>query len=53
MGGNLKSLDPLPSRHYHQSVSHENAIFIAQTEITSLNDLSLDGDIPDNVSNGD
>jgi hypothetical protein len=36
-----------------ENVSHENAIFIAQTEITCLDDLSLDGDIPGNVSNRD
>jgi hypothetical protein len=34
-----------------KNVTMENAIFIAQTEIACLDDLSLDGDIPDNVSN--
>jgi translation initiation factor RLI1 len=29
--------------------SDENAILIAQTEIACLDDLSLEGDIPDNV----
>jgi hypothetical protein len=30
--------------------SEENAILITQTEIACLNNLSLEGDIPDNVS---
>jgi hypothetical protein len=30
--------------------SEDNAIFISQTESASLNDLSLDADIPDDVS---
>jgi hypothetical protein len=30
--------------------AHEDAIIIAQDEITYLDDLSLEGDIPDNLS---
>jgi hypothetical protein len=33
-----------------ENATMENAIFIAQTEISCLDDLSLDGDIPDDVS---
>jgi hypothetical protein len=33
-----------------ENESKENAIFIAQTEIDWLGDLSLEGDVPDNVS---
>ena len=33
-----------------ENESEENAISIAQTEIACLDDLSLDGDIPDDVS---
>jgi hypothetical protein len=52
--GNLKSKDPLPTVHdiaaIAENESEENAISIAQTEIACLDDLSLDGDIPDDVS---
>jgi hypothetical protein len=30
--------------------AHKDAIIIAQHEITYLNDLSLEGDIPDDIS---
>ncbi len=33
--------------------SEENAIYIAQTEIDCLDDLSLEGDIPEDVSDTD
>jgi hypothetical protein len=33
-----------------ENMSDENAIFIAETEIGYLNDLSLEGDIPDDLS---
>jgi hypothetical protein len=33
-----------------ENESKENAIFIAQTEIDWLDDLSLKGDVPDDVS---
>jgi hypothetical protein len=46
--------DPLPSVNdisdIAENESKENAIFIAQTEIDWLDDLSLEGDVPDNVS---
>jgi hypothetical protein len=46
---------PLPSvddiAAIAKNATMENAIFIAQTEISCLDDLSLDGDIPDDVSN--
>jgi hypothetical protein len=57
IGGNLKSVDPLPSvddiAAIAKNVSDENAIFIAQTGITCHDNLSLDGNIPNNVSNRD
>ncbi len=33
--------------------SNENAIYIAQTEIACLDDLSLDGDILDDISDNE
>jgi hypothetical protein len=33
-----------------ENVSDENAILIAETEIGYLDDLSLEGDIPDDLS---
>ncbi len=36
-----------------ENESEENAIFIAQTEIDCLDDLSLEGDIPEDVSDTD
>jgi hypothetical protein len=33
-----------------ENESKENAIFIAQTEINWLDDLSLEGDVPDDIS---
>jgi hypothetical protein len=33
-----------------ENESKENAIFIAQTKIDLLDDLSLEGEVPDNVS---
>jgi hypothetical protein len=45
---------PLPSvddiTAITKNESEENAVFIAQTEIAFLNNLSLDGDIHDDVS---
>jgi hypothetical protein len=46
--------DPLPSVNDILDIAEnelkENAIFIAQTEIDWLDDLSLEGDVPDNNS---
>ena len=46
--------DPLPSVNdildIAENESKENAIFIAQTEINWLDDLSLEGDVPDDIS---
>jgi hypothetical protein len=36
-----------------ENETNENAICIAQTEIDCLDDLSLEGDIPDDVSDTD
>ena len=33
--------------------SNQNAIFIAEMEIACLNKLSLDGDVPDDVSDSE
>ena len=48
-------LDPLPSvvddiAEIAENETGENAVLIAQTEIDCLDDLSLEGDIPDDVS---
>ncbi len=49
--------NPLPSVNdildIAKNESKENAIFIAQTEIACLHDLSLEGDIPEDVSDTD
>ena len=54
---NRNTIDPLPSVDYIADIakneSEENAIFIAQTEIDCLDDLSLEGDIPEDVSDTD
>jgi hypothetical protein len=54
IGGNPKCNEPLPSvddiTAIAENVTMENAIFIAQTEIACLDNLSLDRDIPNNVS---
>jgi hypothetical protein len=46
-------MDPLPSvddiAKIAESETEENAVLIAQTEISCLDDLSLDGDILDDV----
>jgi hypothetical protein len=34
-----------------ENETEENAILIAQTEISCLDDLSIEGDIPEDVSN--
>ncbi len=47
----LSSLDNIVA--VAENVTMENAIFIAQTEIACLDDLSLNGDIPDDVSDTD
>ena len=36
-----------------ENESEQNAIYIAQTEIDCLDDLSLEGDIPEDVSDTD
>jgi hypothetical protein len=45
---------PLPSvddiSDMAENKSKENAIFIVQTQINWLDNLSLEGDVPDNVS---
>ncbi len=33
-----------------KNLSEENAIYIAQTEMACLDDMSLDGDLPDDLS---
>jgi hypothetical protein len=52
-GRNLNTIEPLPSLDdiavIGKSHLDENAILIAQTEIACLDNLSLDGDIPDNI----
>ena len=51
------TIDPLPSvdciADIAENESEENAIYIAQTEIDCLDDLSLEGDIPEDVSDTD
>ena len=53
-GRNLNTVEPLPSvddiAAIAENETEENAIFIARTEIACLDELSLDGDIPDDVS---
>jgi hypothetical protein len=47
-------MQPLPSVDNITAIAaletHEDAIMIAQDEIACLNDMSLEGDIPNNVS---
>ena len=54
---NQTTINPLPSvddiAAIAENETNENAIFIAQTEIDCLDDLSLEGDIPDDVSDTD
>jgi hypothetical protein len=54
VGGNSGVTDPLPSvddiAAVTENMSEENAILIAETEIAYLDDLSLEGDIPDDLS---
>jgi hypothetical protein len=54
MPGNPITIDPLPSLEdifkIFQVLSLEDAILIARTEIVCLDDLSLDGDIANNIS---
>ncbi len=51
------TIDPLPSvdciADIAENESEQNAIYIAQTEIDCLDDLSLEGDIPEDVSDTD
>ncbi len=51
------NMEPLPSvrdiANVLQLSSPEDAILIARTEILSLDDISLDGDIPDDVSDSE
>jgi hypothetical protein len=46
--------DPLPSAEVITKIvekeTEEYAVLIAQTEISCLDDLSLEGDIPDDIS---
>jgi hypothetical protein len=55
IGRNLEVRDPLPSvddiAAIAKNVSEEIAIFIAQTEIGYLDELLLEGDMPDDISN--
>jgi hypothetical protein len=48
------TIDPLTSiediANILQVLSHTDAILIAKTQILSLDDISLEGDIPDNIS---
>jgi hypothetical protein len=50
-------IDPLPSvddiAAIAENDSDENAILIAQTEIACLDNLYLEGDIPDNISDSE
>jgi hypothetical protein len=54
VGGNRNRINPLPSVEdiaaVAQNETMENAIFIAQTEIAMLDELSLEGDLPDDIS---
>jgi hypothetical protein len=47
--------DPLPSvddiAEIAENETEENAILIAQTEISCLLDLSIEGEIPEDISN--
>jgi hypothetical protein len=57
-GQNLISTDPLPSVNdiaaiVDENESNENAIFIAQTESSCLDNLTSEGDIPDDVSDNE
>jgi hypothetical protein len=48
------AIRPLPSigdiANVYATSTEEDAIIIAQSEITLLDDISLEGDIPDDVS---
>ena len=50
-------MDPLPSVDCIADIAEneleQNAIYIAQTEIDCLDDLSSEGDIPEDVSDTD
>jgi hypothetical protein len=52
---NPSSLDPLPSvdgiAEIAENETEENAILIAQTEISCLDNLSIEGNIPEDISN--
>ncbi len=52
--GNPSSIEPLPSisdiAKVYQMACEEDATIIAQSEIAYLDDLSLQGDVPDNIS---
>jgi hypothetical protein len=52
---NSRRHDPLPSvddiTKIAENETEENAILNAQTEISCLDDLSIEGDIPEDVSN--
>ena len=54
VGGNRNRINPLPSVEDIEAVAQnetmENAIFIAQTEIAMIDELSLEGDLPDDIS---
>jgi hypothetical protein len=54
MAGNPTTVEPLPSISDIAEVcwrcTEEDAIIIAQSEIACLDDISLEGDIPDDVS---
>jgi hypothetical protein len=56
-GRNSNAIAPLPSVDDIPAIaennSDENAILIARIEIACLDDLSLEGDIPDDVSDSD
>jgi hypothetical protein len=53
MQGNLNTVEPLPSvediANIIEFASGEDAILIAQIKILCLDDLSLEGDIADDV----
>ena len=54
MVGNRGTVRPLPSisdiAEVYKYSTEEDAIIIAQSEIACLDDVSLDGDIPDDIS---
>jgi hypothetical protein len=57
-GRNPTESQPLPSvddiKEIAECMLHEDAIWVARDEIACLDDMSLDGDLPDNISdNGD